>query len=50
MLDELMATSRGAYQALVEAPEVRVIAFTGSTAAGRKVGETAARLGGTKKR
>jgi benzaldehyde dehydrogenase (NAD) len=30
-------------QALIEAPEVRVIAFTGSTAAGRKVGETAAR-------
>jgi benzaldehyde dehydrogenase (NAD) len=29
--------------AIVEAPEVRVIAFTGSTAAGRKVGETAAR-------
>ncbi|MGW9405343.1 benzaldehyde dehydrogenase [Arthrobacter sp. NPDC055585] len=31
-------------QALVEAPEVRVISFTGSTAAGRKVGETAGRL------
>lgn len=30
--------------ALVEAPEVRVIAFTGSTAAGRKIGESAARL------
>lgn len=29
---------------LVEAPEVRVIAFTGSTAAGRKIGESAARL------
>ncbi|MGO4806144.1 aldehyde dehydrogenase family protein [Arthrobacter sp. 2MCAF15] len=29
--------------AIVEAPEVRVIAFTGSTAAGRHVGETAAR-------
>jgi benzaldehyde dehydrogenase (NAD) len=29
--------------ALVEAPEVRVISFTGSTAAGRKVGEAAAR-------
>jgi benzaldehyde dehydrogenase (NAD) len=29
--------------AIVEAPEVRVIAFTGSTAAGRLVGETAAR-------
>lgn len=29
--------------ALVEAPEVRVIAFTGSTAAGRKIGESAAR-------
>lgn len=29
--------------AVVEAPEVRVIAFTGSTAAGRHVGETAAR-------
>ncbi|MCQ1985902.1 MULTISPECIES: benzaldehyde dehydrogenase [unclassified Arthrobacter] len=31
-------------QALVEAPEVRIISFTGSTAAGRKVGETAGRL------
>ncbi|MER1995769.1 MAG: benzaldehyde dehydrogenase [Arthrobacter sp.] len=31
-------------QALVEAPEVRVISFTGSTAAGRKVGEAAGRL------
>jgi benzaldehyde dehydrogenase (NAD) len=31
-------------QAVVEAPEVRVVSFTGSTAAGRKVGETAARL------
>ena len=30
--------------AVVEAPEVRVIAFTGSTAAGRKVGEAAGRL------
>ena len=30
--------------AVVEAPEVEVIAFTGSTAAGRKVGETASRL------
>ncbi|GAA4362813.1 aldehyde dehydrogenase family protein [Paeniglutamicibacter cryotolerans] len=30
--------------AVVEAPEVRVIAFTGSTAAGRKIGEAAARL------
>ncbi len=30
--------------AVVEAPEVRVIAFTGSTAAGRKIGETAGRL------
>ncbi|MBZ5740701.1 aldehyde dehydrogenase family protein [Nocardioides mangrovi] len=30
--------------AVVEAPEVSVIAFTGSTAAGRKVGETASRL------
>ncbi|MBD8022734.1 aldehyde dehydrogenase family protein [Microbacterium gallinarum] len=30
--------------AAVEAPEVRVISFTGSTAAGRRVGETAARL------
>lgn len=30
--------------AVVEAPEVRIISFTGSTAAGRKVGETAARL------
>lgn len=30
--------------AVVEAPEVRVIAFTGSTAAGRKIGESAARL------
>lgn len=30
--------------ALVEAPEVRVIAFTGSTAAGRVIGESAARL------
>lgn len=29
--------------AVVEAPEVRVIAFTGSTAAGRKVGEAAAK-------
>ncbi|QEE60716.1 aldehyde dehydrogenase family protein [Salinibacterium sp. dk2585] len=29
--------------AVCEAPEVRVIAFTGSTAAGRKVGESAAR-------
>ncbi|MDN4609820.1 benzaldehyde dehydrogenase [Arthrobacter burdickii] len=29
--------------ALVEAPSVRVISFTGSTAAGRKVGEAAAR-------
>lgn len=29
--------------AVVEAPEVRVIAFTGSTAAGRKIGESAAR-------
>lgn len=29
--------------ALVEAPHVRVISFTGSTAAGRKVGEAAAR-------
>ncbi|MGI5118378.1 aldehyde dehydrogenase family protein [Marinactinospora thermotolerans] len=29
--------------ALVEAPEVRVISFTGSTAAGRKVGEAAGR-------
>lgn len=31
-------------QAMVEAPEVRIISFTGSTAAGRKVGETAGRL------
>ena len=31
-------------QALVEAPEARVISFTGSTAAGRKVGEAAGRL------
>ncbi|MFZ3454555.1 benzaldehyde dehydrogenase [Arthrobacter sp. 7Tela_A1] len=31
-------------QALVEAPEVRIVSFTGSTAAGRKVGETAGRL------
>ncbi|MER2134039.1 MAG: benzaldehyde dehydrogenase [Arthrobacter sp.] len=31
-------------QALVEAPEVRIISFTGSTAAGRKVGEAAGRL------
>ncbi|GER23992.1 aldehyde dehydrogenase [Zafaria cholistanensis] len=31
-------------QALVEAPEVRVVSFTGSTAAGRKVGEAAGRL------
>jgi benzaldehyde dehydrogenase (NAD) len=30
--------------ALVEAPAVRVISFTGSTAAGRKVGEAAGRL------
>lgn len=30
--------------AVVEAPEVRMIAFTGSTAAGRKVGELAGRL------
>lgn len=30
--------------AVVEAPEVRVIAFTGSTGAGRKIGETAGRL------
>ncbi len=30
--------------AVVEAPEVRVVSFTGSTAAGRKVGESAARL------
>lgn len=30
--------------AVVEAEEVRVIAFTGSTAAGRKIGETAGRL------
>ncbi|MCH6231576.1 aldehyde dehydrogenase family protein [Microbacterium sp. CFH 31415] len=30
--------------AAVEAPEVRVISFTGSTAAGRRVGEAAARL------
>ncbi|MBV1777529.1 benzaldehyde dehydrogenase [Paeniglutamicibacter sp. ABSL32-1] len=29
--------------AVVEAPEVRVVSFTGSTAAGRKVGEAAAR-------
>ncbi|QJU55653.1 benzaldehyde dehydrogenase [Herbiconiux sp. KACC 21604] len=29
--------------ALIEAPEVRVISFTGSTPAGRKVGESAAR-------
>lgn len=29
--------------AVVEAPEVRVVSFTGSTAAGRKVGESAAR-------
>ena len=30
--------------AVVEAPEVSVVAFTGSTAAGRKIGETAGRL------
>ncbi|MDQ4489374.1 benzaldehyde dehydrogenase [Sinomonas sp. ASV486] len=30
--------------AVVESPEVRVVSFTGSTAAGRKVGESAARL------
>ena len=30
--------------AVVEAPEVSVIAFTGSTAAGREIGETAGRL------
>lgn len=30
--------------AVVEAPEVRVVAFTGSTAAGRKIGETCGRL------
>ncbi len=30
--------------ALIEAPEVRVISFTGSTAAGRRVGELAGRL------
>lgn len=29
--------------AMVEAPEVRVVSFTGSTAAGRKVGESASR-------
>jgi benzaldehyde dehydrogenase (NAD) len=29
--------------ALVEDPRVRIVSFTGSTAAGRKVGETAAR-------
>jgi benzaldehyde dehydrogenase (NAD) len=29
--------------AVVEAPEVRIVSFTGSTAAGRKVGEAAAR-------
>lgn len=31
-------------EAVVTAPEVRVISFTGSTAAGRRVGEAAARL------
>ncbi|GAA1137535.1 benzaldehyde dehydrogenase [Nesterenkonia lutea] len=31
-------------KALTEAPEVRIISFTGSTPAGRKVGETAGRL------
>ncbi|GAA1804330.1 benzaldehyde dehydrogenase [Nesterenkonia flava] len=30
--------------AVVEAPEVKMVAFTGSTAAGRKVGETCSRL------
>lgn len=30
--------------AVVDAPEVRVISFTGSTATGRKIGETASRL------
>jgi benzaldehyde dehydrogenase (NAD) len=30
--------------AVVEAPQVRVVSFTGSTAAGRRVGEAAARL------
>ena len=30
--------------ALIEAPQVRVISFTGSTAAGRRVGELAGRL------
>lgn len=30
--------------AVVEAPEVRVISFTGATATGRKIGETASRL------
>jgi benzaldehyde dehydrogenase (NAD) len=31
-------------EAIVSAPEVRIISFTGSTAAGRRVGEAAARL------
>ncbi|MFF7247478.1 benzaldehyde dehydrogenase [Embleya sp. NPDC008237] len=30
--------------ALVEAPEVRIVSFTGSTAAGRRIGETCGRL------
>src|SRR5699024_12044031 len=29
--------------AMVDAPEVRIVSFTGSTAAGRKVGEAASR-------
>lgn len=31
-------------EAVVTAPQVRIVSFTGSTAAGRRVGETAARL------
>ena len=40
----LLPGGAGIGAAVVEAPEVSVIAFTGSTAAGRKIGETAGRL------
>ncbi len=41
---QLLPGARETGEAVVEAPQVRVVAFTGSTAAGRAVGEACAKL------
>ncbi|MFB4310187.1 benzaldehyde dehydrogenase [Actinomadura sp. GTD37] len=41
---QLLPGGREAGEAVVAAPEVRVVSFTGSTAAGRKIGEVCGRL------